>query len=354
MLKKSPLALDKKQIIELLKCKDFELQELLSKAVDVRNKTIGNRIYLRGLVEFSNYCRKNCTYCGLNITNKNLIRYRLSEKEILDVAFTIEKYGIKTIVLQSGQDPFFTVDKLCSIIKLIKSETTLTITLSTGEYPEEALIKFKEAGADRYLLKFETSDLELYNSFHLTKEKNHKRILLLQKMNSIGFEVGSGIMVGLPGQTYESIAEDIELFISLNLDMIGIGPYIPDPNTVLGKSYKLPPKDSNFVPNTKEMSYKVIALTRILCPDVNIPATTALKTIDSLGYKGGFLAGANVVMPCFTPPKYFNQYAIYPRRRDADIQKVLNQIEIEAHECGLTIDKSEGTSKHYIQRISKN
>lgn len=344
--------LDKSKIINILKSEDYN--ELLQKAREIRNKEIGNKVYLRGLVEFSNYCSNTCTYCGLNSENRNIIRYRLSEKEILETAFTIEKYGIKTIVLQSGQDPFFTIDKLCSIIKLIKSETNLTITLSTGEYPEEALIKFKEAGADRYLLKFETSDLELYNSLHLTKEKKHKRILLLQKMLSIGFEVGSGIMVGLPGQTYESIAEDIELFISLNLDMIGIGPYIPDPDTILGKSYKLPPKNSNFVPNTKEMCYKVIALTRILCPSVNLPSTTALKTIDPLGYKGGFLAGANVVMPCFTPPKYFNQYAIYPRRRDADIQKVLNQIEIEAKECGLIIDKSEGTSKHYIQRTSKN
>ncbi|MCX7727421.1 MAG: [FeFe] hydrogenase H-cluster radical SAM maturase HydE [Chitinispirillaceae bacterium] len=350
MLNISPRNIDKKEIIEILKCKGTEFQSLLNRAVEIRNREIGNRIYLRGIVEFSNYCKSSCLYCGLNVTNDKIKRYRLSEKEILDAALKVEKYGIKTIVLQSGEDNFFTVDKLCSIIRIIKSETSLKITLSTGEFPEEELVKLKDAGADRYLLKFETSDIGLYNSLHFNTKQKYNRIYLLKKMHAIGFEVGSGIIVGLPGQTFESIADDIELFISLDLDMIGIGPYIPDPDTPIGKNYKAPPEDSKYVPNSKEMSYKVIALTRILCPDVNIPSTTALKTIDPSGYKGGFQAGANIVMPCFTPSSYLNNYAIYPRVRESDIKKVLNQIEKEANECDLTIDMSEGTSKHYLKR----
>jgi len=220
-------------------------------------------------------------------------------------------------VLQSGEDYGLSTSWLANVIQRIKHETPLAVTLSLGERPERELAAWRKAGADRYLLRFETSDRNLFDEIHppLGKRKCD-RIALLRQLKALGYETGSGIMVGIPGQTYASVANDIVLFHELDLDMIGIGPYIRHPNTPLGSGFGIfPPANDEQVPNTELMVYKAIALTRLMRPDANIPATTALATINKKnGRELGLQRGANVFMPNLTPQKYRRLYEIYPAK----------------------------------------
>jgi biotin synthase len=220
------------------------------------------------------------------------------------------RFGYGTVVLQSGEDYGVTAGWMASVVRRIKSETPLAVTLSLGERPEEDLAAWREAGADRYLLRFETSDRTLYESVHPgLGGRTSDRIAILKQLRRLGYEVGSGIMVGLPGQTYQSVAGDIALFQALDLDMIGVGPFIPHPGTPLGGVVDGP------VPNSESMVWKVIALARILCPEANIPSTTALATINrESGRELALQRGANVVMPNLTPVRYRRHYEIYPNK----------------------------------------
>lgn len=263
----------------------------------------------------------------------------MTEWEILQTAKQAHKEGYKTVILQSGEDFTFTVDKIADIIKQIKDETDLFITLSLGERSYEDYKKLKDAGADRYLLKHETSDPILYRSIH-PDLKYSNRIKCLKNLKEIGFETGSGIMVGIPGQTFESIANDILLFKELDIDMIGIGPYIPHPKTPLAKKFKQ--VGGYFTPatgfyNIEEMILKIYAITRIVTKTANIPATTALTTINK--QKGRELAlncGANVVMLNITDEKYRKFYEIYPDKVN-NIQKaqdIRRQTEEDLYKIG--------------------
>jgi biotin synthase len=311
-------AMNKNEILRWLRETDAaRLSELWQRADEVRRAQVGDAVYLRGLVEISNFCARQCAYCGLRAGNNLLARYRMLGDEIIAAAQRAVEYGYGTVVLQSGEDYGLTADWLTEIIRRIKSETPLAVTLSLGERPDRELAAWRAAGADRYLLRFETSDRNLFAEIHPPLgDRKCDRLAILRRLKALGYEIGSGIMVGIPGQTYASVANDIDLFRSLDLDMIGIGPFIPHPGTPLGTGFKIfPPVNGEQVPNTELMVYKTLALTRLVRPDANIPATTALATINKKnGRELGLQRGANVFMPNLTPLKYRRLYEIYPAK----------------------------------------
>ncbi|MGU8236680.1 [FeFe] hydrogenase H-cluster radical SAM maturase HydE [Clostridium perfringens] len=291
--------LSRDEIIALLK--DDSINEELFKAADeVRKKYLGDEVHLRGLIEFTNICKRNCMYCGLRRDNKNLNRYRLSHEEIIDFAKKAVSYGYKTLVLQGGEDDYYTVERLVPIVKDLKA-LGVALTLSIGERPFEEYESLKKAGADRFLLRIETTDRELYEE--LDPGMSHEnRIQCLKNLRKLGYEVGSGCLVGLPGQKIESLADDILFFKELDVDMNGIGPFIPNEDTPL--------KDAEG--GQFELALKVMAIVRLLLPDINIPATTAMETLNKQGRVIALQCGANVVMPNVTEGEYRKLYALYP------------------------------------------
>lgn len=309
-------SLTKTEIESWLRQTDPAQLEILWQTADrIRTENVGDSVHLRGLLEISNFCARSCAYCGLSRHNQTLRRYRMTAEEILDCTRQIAAFGYGTVVLQAGEDDGIRADWLAEIIRTIKQTTPLAVTLSLGERTFEELHLWKQAGADRYLLRFETSDPELFRLIHPPRPgQTLTRPEILRQLRTLGYEVGSGVMIGIPGQTYDSLAADIDLFRRLDLDMVGVGPYIPHPQTPLGTGQIKPSvHPSEQVPNTEEMVYKVIALTRIVCPQANIPSTTALATINrESGRERGLQRGANVVMPNCTPPHYRQLYEIYP------------------------------------------
>jgi biotin synthase len=293
------------------------LAELYEWGNAVRKQNVGDAVHLRGLIEISSHCARQCMYCGLRQANRALPRYRMTREEILDCAREAERLGYGTVVMQAGEDDQLTADWIAEIVQWIKRETTLAVTLSLGERRHDELKLWRTAGADRYLLRFETSDKNLFRIIHPQRfADGPDRLALLRQIKALGYETGGGVMVGIPGQSYESLAEDILTFRALDLDMIGIGPYIPHEDTPLGSGALRPAiVPSDQVSANEEMVYKMIALTRIVCPTANIPSTTALATINRVdGRKLGLKAGANVVMPNLTPVKYRRLYEIYPEK----------------------------------------
>jgi biotin synthase len=292
------------------------LAGLYDEADRVRRSSVGNQVHLRGLVEISNVCARHCAYCGLRAPNRKLTRYKMTAAETLECAHAAFALGYGTVVLQAGESPSLTADWVADVVRATKSETPLAVTLSLGERSPEELALWRKAGADRYLLRFETSDPELFRRIHPPLPGGPSgRIAILRTLRDLGYEVGGGVMIGIPGQSYASLARDIETFRELDLDMIGVGPYLPHPETPLGRGElpSLPPGEQ--APNTEEMVYKVLALTRLTCPRANIPATTALATINARnGRELGLMRGANVVMPNLTPARYRRSYEIYPNK----------------------------------------
>jgi biotin synthase len=291
------------------------LEELWAAAEEVRRRQVGDEVHLRGLIEISNHCVRACGYCGLRAGNREIERYRMSEDEILACAHKAVEYGYGTVVIQSGEDYAITTDWMAGIVRRIKRETALAVTLSLGERPDADLAAWRKAGADRYLLRFETSDEGLYRPIHpdLPGLKSD-RFAILHTLVELGYEAGSGIMIGIPGQTYANVAADIDAFRDLDLDMIGVGPYISHPATPLGdRSWVRPIDPAQQIPGDELTVYKVVALTRLVCPQANIPSTTALATINQVnGRELGLQRGANIVMPNLTPPEYRLRYEIYP------------------------------------------
>jgi biotin synthase len=295
------------------------LEALWRAADEVRRKNVGDEVHLRGLIEISNHCARLCGYCGLRADHQGLTRYRMTMDEILACAKEAVSFGYGTVVLQGGEDFGLTKDWVTNVICLLKAQTPLAVTLSLGERTDDELRAWRAAGADRYLLRFETSDPDLYRSIHPDLPgKVSDRLAILRRLRELDFEVGSGVMVGIPGQTYAILASDLVLFRDFDLDMIGVGPYLPHPDTPLGKeaeSLALKTKNPDQVPNTELMTYKTVALTRLVRPDANIPSTTALATINKAqGRELGLMRGANIVMPNLTPTQYRAMYEIYPAK----------------------------------------
>ncbi|MDR7867074.1 MAG: [FeFe] hydrogenase H-cluster radical SAM maturase HydE [Sporomusaceae bacterium] len=291
--------LDKPEIVALL-ADDAHTQDLFAAADRVRRLYVGDEVHLRGLIEFSNTCRQNCHYCGLRRDNKNVHRYRLEPDAIIDLGRKAKEYGYKTVVLQSGEDPYYTPDILRHIIGEIK-KLGVAITLSIGEKSCEEYAAYKQAGADRYLLRIETTDCRLYEDLDPGMSFAN-RLRCLRDLKALGYEVGTGCLIGLPGQTLESLADDILFFKDLDADMIGVGPFIPNPDTPLAAA----------AGGAFTLSLKVMAIIRLLLPDINIPATTAMETLDKNGRIIALQSGANVVMPNVTEGDYRRHYALYP------------------------------------------
>lgn len=291
---------------------DSALQALWACADQVRREHVGDEVHLRGLVELSNHCVRGCTYCGIRAARGQLERYRMAHDEVLECAREARARGYGSMVLQAGEDDGLARDDITSLIRLIKAETDLAVTLSLGERDEQDWAAWREAGADRYLLRFETSDEQLFRRIHPPLgRRGGDRVGMLRRLRALGYEIGSGVMVGIPGQTWESLARDILLFAELDLDMIGVGPFLPHPDTPLGKAVR--PQEPTQVPNTEHVVYRVVALARLVCPDANIPSTTALATVNKAsGRQLGLARGANVVMPNLTPARYRSKYEIYP------------------------------------------
>lgn len=325
------------------------LEALFAAADAVRLEHVGNAVHLRGLVEISNHCVRHCAYCGMRAPNKAIERYRMTADEILECAREALGHGFGTVVLQAGEDYGITSDWVEALIRRIKAETGLAVTLSLGERPERELAAWRRAGADRYLLRFETSDPDLYRRIHpILPGGPLDRLSHLRILAGLGYEAGGGVMIGIPGQSYTILARDILTFREMDLDMIGTGPYLPHPATPLGRGEipsELPPREQ--VPNTELMAYKVIALARLACPQANIPATTALATVNSgAGYELGLARGANVVMPNLTPLHYRALYEIYPDKASLAVNASVERLMERIRSVGRTIGTGPGGREH--------
>ena len=290
--------LDKSAIIELLTTAPAD--ELYRRADDVRREAVGDAVHLRGLIEFSNICRNDCLYCGIRRGNRQVQRYRMTDEELVETAKRAAALGFQTIVLQSGEDMHFDQARMCHIIEQIK-RLDVALTLSVGERDYGDFKAFRDAGADRYLMRIETTDRDLYHRLNpgMSWERRHECLLMIREL---GYELGSGIMVGLPGQSVESIADDLLYLKDIGIDMAGIGPFIPHPETPL----------AGEAGGTLEQALRTMAIMRIFMPDINIPATTAMESLHPQGRIMALQAGANVVMPNVTEGEYRRLYELYP------------------------------------------
>ena len=275
-------------------------EELYRRADDVRREAVGDEVHLRGLIEFSNICRNDCLYCGIRRSNAKVQRYRMSDEELVETATRAADLGFQTIVLQSGEDLHFDQTCLCRIIERIKW-LNVALTLSVGERDYADYKAWRDAGADRYLLRIETTDRDLYHRLNpgMSWERRHECLLMIREL---GYELGSGIMVGQPGQTVGSIADDLLYLKEIGIDMAGIGPFIPHPETPLADEQG----------GTLELALRAMAAMRLLMPDINIPATTAMESLHPQGRIMALQAGANVVMPNVTEGEYRRLYELYP------------------------------------------
>lgn len=324
-------------------------------ADQVRQQHVGGEVHLRGLIEISNYCVRLCAYCGLRAPNRGIQRYRMTEDEIMGCACDAVRFGYGTVVMQAGEDPGIGAEWMAGIVRRIRRETPLAVTLSLGERTDAELALWRQAGADRYLLRFETSNRALFDGIHPPRPGEFSdRIALLGRLRALGYEVGSGVMIGIPGQTYDDLASDIELFRKLDLDMIGVGPFLAHPDTPLGNpEYRPLAPDGEQVPANELTTCKVIALTRLVCPKTNIPSTTALATINTeQGRELGLVRGANVIMPNLTPARYRVHYEIYPNK--ACVQETADQCNLclagQIARLGRQVGTGKGASPNFRER----
>ena len=347
----------KEDIVVLLKSNETDRKLIFEKAKQIKEKYIGNKVYYRGLIEFSNICKKDCFYCGIRRSNKDSNRYEISSKDILNAAKFAYENRYASIVLQSGErtDNVF-IEKINYLIKEIKSlsKNKLGITISLGEQTEEVYKKWFELGAHRYLLRIETSNPKLYEKMHPNNELHSykKRINMLETIQNVGYQTGTGVMVGLPFQTYEDLADDLIFYREFDIDMIGMGPYIEHIETPLYK-YKdiLLPQKERFM-----LTLKMIAIIRIIMKDINIAAATALQSIDPFGREKALKIGANVIMPNITPTIHRKDYQLYQNKPciDEGAEDCSGCLENRISLVGNKVMYDEwGDSKHYFNRQKK-
>lgn len=332
-----PVKHDKKpsldEVVEWLTAMPTE--ELYSLADKVRHDAVGDEVHLRALIEFTNICRNNCLYCGIRRGNTHAVRYRMTEDEVIETAQKAIEMGFQTIVLQGGEDLHFNQAAMCRIISRIKKHD-VALTLSIGERSREDYAAFRKAGADRYLMRIETTDIDLYHRLNPGMSWHH-RYECLMAIKELGYEMGSGIMVGLPGQSVESIARDLLFLRDIDVDMAGIGPFISHRDTPL----------ADEAGGTLEMALRTMATMRLLMPTINIPATTAMESLHPQGRILALRAGANVVMPNVTEGDYRKQYELYPGKI------CVNETPIQCYSCigmkikliGRTIGKGKGNHR---------
>lgn len=348
----------KEDIIFLLKSNVEGRNILYKKSAEIKEKYVGKITYYRGLIEFSNKCSKNCLYCGIRRDNKKVSRYELDNETILSAVKFAHKNKYASVVLQSGEreDKKFTErieNLLRKIHKITNSE--LGITLSTGEQKESIFRNWHNAGAHRYLLRIETSNKNLYYKIHENNEKHNfeRRLNALKNLQKIGYQTGTGVMVGLPFQNYEHLAEDLLFFRNFDIDMVGMGPYIEHAETPLFEfRKKLLPQEERF-----NLTLKMIAILRIMMKDINIAAATALQAIDKMGREKAIKIGANVIMPNITPSEKRKNYQLYENKPciDEGAEDCTNCLEARINIAGDTIGYGKrGDAKHYFNRISKS
>lgn len=341
--------LDRETILRILQSDDPELQEiLLDKAESCRLQVMGNKVYPRALIEFSNQCALNCFYCGLRRSNTGLARYHLAVDEIVELAIQAWDMGLHSLALQSGEIwNNNEVPLLIEAIRLIKQATTnngsegMGITLSIGELSFDEYQALFDAGAHRYLLRIETSNPDLFRRIHPPSQSYDRRLECLGYLKQIGYQVGTGVMVGLPGQTYEQLAGDLEFFREWDIDMLGMGPYIIHPDTPLARSRQ------PIITPAFATTLKMMALARLTMPEINMVCSTALQTINPAGLALGIKAGANVVMPVMTPEERRREYSLYSNKKYSSLDKLINSIADLGYELALS---SWGDSRHYYKR----
>jgi len=328
--------LPREEMRALLTCYNSgELEYLFAKARAAREHTYGRAVYLRGLIEFSSYCKKNCYYCGLRCGNRSAKRFRLRQDEILDCCRLGYSPGIRTFVLQSGEDPYFDDTRMVPIVQAIRQEfPDCAITLSLGERSRESYQVLFDAGANRYLLRHEAANPEHYAKLHPASMRLESRLHCLQSLREIGFQVGCGFMVGSPGQTIECLLDDLAFLAAFRPEMVGIGPFLPHSATLF----------AHEPPGTMEQTLLLLAITRLLLPNALLPATTALGSAHPQGREKALLAGANVIMPNLSPAGAQKQYVLYDGKAgtDADIADALRGVKDCVERVGYEIAVSRG------------
>ncbi|MCK5857651.1 MAG: [FeFe] hydrogenase H-cluster radical SAM maturase HydE [Bacteroidales bacterium] len=349
--------LDRNDILFLLNTDKEDAAELYKKAADVKLSTVGNRVYFRGLIEFSNICDKDCFYCGIRKSNKNFSRYNLTDEQILEAAEFALKENYASLAIQSGElrSPAFTlrIEKLLQKINKM-SGGKLGITISLGEQDKETYQRWFDAGAHRYLLRIESSKSDLYYKLHPHNNlhKHSDRLSCLNDLRELGYQVGTGVMIGAPYQSLDNLADDLIFLRDFDIDMCGMGPYIEHEDTPLySHRNELLTKRERFV-----LSLKMIAILRIIMPDINIAAATALQAIDPIGREKALKVGANIMMPNITPGMYRNDYSLYEEKpcTDEEASDCKNCMEMRIQMAGDTIGYGEwGDSLRFRKRIAK-
>lgn len=345
---------DKNDLIALLKAKGGERIALLKRSQEVKLRDLGNKVYFRGLIEFSNICSKDCLYCGIRNSNEKVVRYDARDEEILDACRFAWESRFASVVLQSGElsSPAF-VKRIDGLLKKIKqlSNNELGITLSCGEQSLETYRRWFDSGAHRYLLRIESSNRDLYYKIHPENQIHsyEKRLDALSFLKEAGYQVGTGVMIGLPFQTYDDLANDLLFFKKLDIDMCGMGPYLEHEDTPLYQHrHLLLSKQERF-----DLALNMIAALRLLMPDINIAAATALQAIDPAGREKALAVGANVMMPNLTPCEYREEYQLYENKPclDEDAELCRNCLEARMELAGAEIGYDEwGDSKHFLKR----
>lgn len=336
-------ALSSEEYLFLIKNRRQCKKQLFENASAVRRQIYGDMIYVRGLIEFSNYCRNDCYYCGIRRSNKSARRYRLSEKEILECADYGYNLGFRTFVLQGGEDAFFTDERLCGIIRKLKTQhPDCAVTLSLGERSFESYKALKDAGADRYLLRHETADSKHYSQLHPDSMRFENRINCLENLKALGYQVGAGFMVGSPFQTPEHLSKELVFLKKLNPHMVGIGPFIPHKDTPFADEGQ----------GSAELTLFMLALIRLTLPNVLLPATTALATADPFGHEKGILAGANVIMPNLSPLNAREKYTLYDNKMYTGDEAAQNidhlRKKINAIGCRIVTNRGDYKGELYV------
>lgn len=344
-------------LIYCLETEGDETQRLFDQAHKIKARFVGRKVYFRGLIEYSNICSKNCYYCGIRAGNKRYFRYRMTNAEVMEAADYAYINNYASIVIQAGEQTSKAhVNRIESLLKKIHHKTNgkLHVTLSLGEQSEETYRRWYEAGAHRYLLRIEVSSSDLYLRLHPCDHHHEyiKRLEALRILRKTGYQVGTGVMIGLPFQTIADLADDLIFFRELDIDMAGMGPYIEHQDTPLyqHKGLLLPLKE-RF-----QLSLKMVALLRIMMKDINIAATTAMQTIDTQGKEKALMVGANVIMPNLTPVKYRQDYLLYENKPcvDEDPAKCKNCLEAQIFIAGDVIGYGEwGDSRHFKERTTE-
>lgn len=332
------------EFVQLLSFRTPEFsEELRRRAAKVRHQVYGNQVFVRGLIEFTNYCRCDCYYCGIRRSNQNAQRYRLTKEEILECCQEGYELGFRTFVLQGGEDGYFTDERMEELVREMKQRwKECAVTLSIGERKRESYERFYRAGADRYLLRHETADEMHYQILHPKNQTLENRLRCLRDLKDIGFQTGAGIMVGSPGQSMETIAKDLVFLQELRPEMVGIGPFLPH-------------KDTPFHAETAgsvELTLNLLAIVRLMLPNVLLPATTALGTAQADGRERGMQCGANVVMPNLSPASVRSKYMLYDNKlySGSEAAEGLRILKESMAKIGFEVAESRGDCQGFVRK----